>query len=267
MFTSGILPKEAAMAQAAGLRPLGQVAGTCVYHSNHIHGFGQIAGHPGEIYRFHAPIEAVLLSRRKALRRLVNAAGALGGELVTGIRVTHEERESGDEHDKNGGIVEATATGYAVAREQKPRVKRKPLPVTISADEYWKLLQGGYAPAGMVMTTVMTGSVAARDAGWDRIGAGGRANRELSDVSGMVRAAWQFAEKDIRRQVHAAGGEGVVDVSFTSREWLADPARLTFKMILTVTGTSIAPLARVDDRAGATGERGGLVITPVRHLA
>jgi uncharacterized protein YbjQ (UPF0145 family) len=257
MFASGILPKEAAMTGPAGLRPLGQVAGTCVYHSNHIRGFGPVIGHPGEIYRFHAPVEAVLLSRRKALWRLSNAAGALGADLVTGIRVTHEERESDDPQDKNGGTVEATATGYAVAREQEPRAKRKPLPVTISVGEYWKLLQGGYAPAGMVMTTIMTGCVAS----------GRRTPGELSDVSGMVRAAWQFAEEDIRRQVHAAGAEGVVGVSFGSRKWLADPARLTFKMILTVTGTSIAPLARNDDRAGATGERGGLAITPVRHLA
>jgi uncharacterized protein YbjQ (UPF0145 family) len=257
MFTSGIPPKEAAMTGAAGLQPLGQVAGTCVYHSNHIRGFGPITGYPGEIYRFHAPIEAVLLSRRKALRRLSNAAEALGADLVTDIRVTHEERESDYEQDKNGGIVEATATGYAIAREQKPRVKRKPLPVTISVGEHWKLLQGGYAPAGMVMTTVMTGCVAS----------GRRTVGEFSDVSGMVRAAWQFAEKDIRRQVHKARAEGVVGVSFDSRKWLADPVRLTFKMILTVTGTSIAPLARDNDRARAIGERGGLVITPVRHLA
>lgn len=267
MFTSGILPKEAAMTRAAGLRPLGQVAGTCVYHSNHIHGFGQVTGQPGEIYRFHAAIEAVLLSRQKALRRLVKAAGAMGADLVTGIQVTHQEEESGDEQDKNGGIVEATATGYAVGRTHKPRGKRKPVPVTISAAEYWKLLQGGYAPAGMVMTTVMTGSVAARDTGWDQIAAGGRANRELSEVSHMVRAAWQFAEKDIQGQVHAVGAQGVIGVRFSSREWLADPARLTFKMILTVTGTSIAPLARNDDHARVTGEHGGLVITPVRHLA
>jgi uncharacterized protein YbjQ (UPF0145 family) len=189
MFTSGILPKEAAMTGAAGLRPLGQVAGTCVYRSDHIHGFGPVTGHPGEIYRFHALVEAVLLSRRKALLRLSNAAEALGADLVTGIRVTHEERESGDPRDKNGGIVEATATGYAVAREQKPRVKRKPVPVTISVGEYWELLQGGYAPVGIVMTTVMTGCVAS----------GRRTAGELSAVSGMVRAAWQFAEKDIRR--------------------------------------------------------------------
>ena len=258
MFTSGIPPKEAAMTEAAGLRPLGQVAGTCVYHSNHIRGVGPVMGNPGEIYRLHAAVEAVLLSRRKALRRLSDAARALGADLVTGIRVTHEERESGDRpQDKYGGIVEATATGYALAREQEPRVKKKPMPVTISAGEYWKLLQGGCAPAGMVMTTVMTGCTAS-----------GRGTAgELSEASGMVRAAWQFAEKDIRRQAHAAGAQGVVGVSFSTRKWLADPARLMFKMILTVTGTSIAPLARDDDRAGASGERGGLVITPVRHLA
>jgi uncharacterized protein YbjQ (UPF0145 family) len=258
MFASGISPKEAAMTEAAGLRPLGQVAGTCVYHSNHFHGWGPVAEYPGETYRFHAPVEAVLLSRRKALRRLSDAARALGADLVTGVRVTHEERESGDNpQDKYGGIVVATATGYAVAREQRRRVKTKPVPVTISAGEYWKLLQGGYAPAGMVMTTVMTGCTASSRG---TVG-------ELPEVSGMVRAAWQFAEKDIRRQVHAARAQGVVGVSFSSREWLADPARFTFKMILTVTGTCIAPLARDDDRAGATGVRGGLVITPVRHLA
>jgi uncharacterized protein YbjQ (UPF0145 family) len=257
MFTSGILPKEAAMTGAAGLQPLGQVAGFCVCQSNHIRGRGPVAGHPGGIYRFRLPVEAVLLARRTALLRLSKAAGALGAHLVTGIRVTHEERESGDPQDKNGGVVEATATGYAIAREGEPRVRREPLPVTISAGEYWKLRQRGYAPAGMVMTTVMTGCVAS----------GRRTVGEFSEVSGMVRAAWQFAEEDIRRQVHAAGAEGVVGVSSGSRKWLADPARFTFKMILTVTGTSIAPLARDDDRAAATAERGGLVITPVRHLA
>jgi len=257
MFTSGIPPKEAAMTRAAGLRPLGQVAGTCVYHANRIRGFGPVTGQPGEIFRFHAPIEAVLQSRRKALWRLSNAAEALGADLVTGTRVTHEERESDDPQDRNGGIVEATATGYAVAWEQGPRGKTGPLPVTISAGDYWKLRRGGYAPAGMVMTTIMTACVASRR----------RIAGELSDVSGMVRAAWQFAEEDIRRQARAVGAAGVVGVSFSTRKWLADPAQLTFKMILTVTGTAIAPLTRDDDHAVAPDERSGLVIAPVRHLA
>jgi uncharacterized protein YbjQ (UPF0145 family) len=262
MFTSGITPREAAMTEAAGLRPLGQVAGTCVYHSNHFHGMGPVTGYPGETYRLYAEVEAVLLSRRKALRRLSDAARALGADLVTGVRVAHEEHSAEEEtgyhpQDKYGGIVEATATGYAVAREQERRVKRKPVLVTVSAGEYWKLGQGGYAAVGMVMATVMTGCTAASGRG--TVG-------EISEASAMVRAAWQSADKEIRRQAHAARAQGVVGVSFSSREWLADPVRLGFKMILTVTGTSIGPLARNDDRAGAAGAHGGLVITPVRHL-
>lgn len=258
MFTSGILPREVAITEAAGLRPLGQVAGTCVYHSNHFRGMGPVAPYPGKIYRLREEIEAVLASRRKALRRLSDAAAALGADLVTGVRVTQEEQESGDlPQDRYGGIVETTATGYAVAREQRPRAKKRPVPVTISAGEYWKLLRGGYAPAGMVMTTVMTGCTAS----------GGGTVGELPEAGDMVLAAWQLAGQDIRQQAHAAGAQGVVGVSFSSRKWLADPVRFTFKMILTVTGTSIAPLAANDDRAGAVGAGGGLTITPVRHLA
>jgi uncharacterized protein YbjQ (UPF0145 family) len=245
------------MTDAAGLRPLGQVAGTCVYHTSHLRGLGTAPGQTGEIYRFHLAVEAVRESRRKALRRLLEAARALGADVVTGIRVTHEERESDDRaHDPYGGIVVATANGYALARQQAPRARVKPLPVTVSVGEYWKLRQGGWAATGMVMTTVMTGCA---DSGRSTAG-------ELAEASGMVQAAWKFAEEDIWQQARAARGTGVLDVKPDSRKWLADPALFAFKMILTVTGTVVAPLVRENDPAGPASQR-RLVITPVRHLA
>jgi uncharacterized protein YbjQ (UPF0145 family) len=106
--------------------------------------------------------------------------------------------------------------------------------------------------------------VGAWDPARDRLTAGDIGSRELSDVSAMVRAAWKSAERAIRQQAQAHGAEGIVDVSFTSRKWMTDAARLAFKMILTVTGTSIAP-AR-SDGAGSGAGRGQLLVMPVRHV-
>lgn len=279
MFSTGLPPGETAMTRAAGLQPLGQVTGTCVYRATHIRGRGPTTRYaPGTIYRYYEPVEAVIQSRRTALRRLSRQAGKLGADLVTDVRVEQAEREIPGARETDGGFVEATATGYALARSGEPGARRKPVLTTMSVGEYWKLAQSGYAPAGVVMATVMVGSVAsgaapdgagpsavgAWDPAGDRLTAGDIGSRELTDVSAMVRAAWRSAERAIRQQAQAHGAEGIVDVSFTSRTWLADAARLAFKMMLTVTGTSIAP-AR-SDGAGPGAEGGRLVIMPVRHV-
>lgn len=277
MFGTGLSSGEAAMARAAELQPLGQATGACVYRTTHIRGHGQTTRYPpGEIYRFYEPVEGVVLSRRKALRRLSAAARELGADLVTGVRIDHAEREIPGARETEGGIVEATATGYALSRSGKPRVRRKPVLATVSVGEYWKLTQSGYAPADVVMATVMVGCTAAsagpsggvaRDPAREQRTDTRDPNRELTDVSTMVRAAWKLAEKIIRQQAQADGAEGVVGVTFSSRKWLADAAleQLTVKMVLTVTGTSIAPARDVG--TGTAAERGPLVITPVRHVS
>lgn len=241
MFGTGLPPKDASATGLAGLRPIGPVTGVCVYGAEYLHGDGPVTGAPGEVYRYHTAINPVRLSRSRALSRLAADAYALGADAVVSVRVAHAERPGRDE----GGAVEATATGMAVAWEGRVHEPHEPHLTTMTVQEYWKLAHAGYLPVGVVTDTIMVGCAArdriARSPLRARLTAVGRGSRELTDPSAMVRAAYQYAEVTVRQQVYAMNAEGVIDVRFDTRKWLAESKRLTFKMTLTVTATAITP--------------------------
>jgi uncharacterized protein YbjQ (UPF0145 family) len=290
MFTTGLEPNALAMTGIAGLHPIGQVMGACVFRSKFIRGDVKLAGRPGMVYQYPTVVESVRSTREQALRRLARDARNCGADAVAGVRVSHEEKYWGP--DGNEGTVESVATGIAMAWQDRRSKGGAPVLTNLGVQEYWKLAQGGYAPAGMVMSTVMTGCITRR---WppnapvvDTPGQLKRENYEYEEVSDMIRSACQCIDEDIREQGLAMGAEGIIGLQFDSRKWRDRDEPRYFKMIVTVVGTAVVatrddgaerpgqrllgPLARLlGDRTAPDGDtppaarQPRLRITPVRH--
>ena len=266
MFTTGLEPNALAVTGIAGLHPLGQVMGACVYHSKFIRGDVKLTGRPGVVYQYPTVVESVRATRLQALQRLARDARNLGADAVVGVRVSHEEQHWGTA-ESNDGTVEAVATGMAVAWRDRPLPGRGPVLTNLGIQGCWKLAQGGYAPVGLVMSTVMTACTTRR---WppnapvvDTPGQLKWENYEYEEVSEMVSTAYQDIDENIREQGRAMGAEGIIGVEVDSRKWREEEEPRHFKMIVTVIGTAVVAISDGDGRPA--GRRPGLRITPVRH--
>jgi uncharacterized protein YbjQ (UPF0145 family) len=243
MFTAGLEAGGLAAAEVAGLRPIEQVMGACVLRT-----------------QFYGSAQALGVARRRALRRMENDARKREADAVACVQVTHTERAAGESAERDGVIVEAVATGMAVALPGRPSPPGDPVLTNMTIQECWKLARGGYAPAGIVMSTIAdAGSLGGTSAEGGESVAG--TNYEYADVSAMFRAAYRRAAQDMRKEAFALGAEGVIAAQIDRRtKW----AGLYVRIILTVIGTAIASV-RDNREAGPEVGWPRLRITPVRH--
>lgn len=242
MFTAGLEARGLAAAEVAGLRPMEQVMGACVL------------GTPS-----YGSARPVGVARRRAVQRMQHAAGTVEADAVAGVQVTHTERQAGLS-ERDSLVVEAVATGMAVALPGPPAPPGDPVLTNLTIQEIWKLVRGGYAPAGIVMSTIAD---AASLTGMP--GSGGQSvagtNYEFADVSAMFQVAYRCAAQDMRKEAAALGAEGVIAVEIDRRtRW----AGLYVRLIMTVIGTAIVSV-RDDPEAGPRSGSPRLRITPVRH--
>lgn len=295
MFTTGLRAGDLAMTGIAGLRPIGQVLGACVSHSNFIHGNGQMTGSPGKVYLYPEAVATIRTTRKQALNRMTRDAVALGADAVVGIQVSYKERRW-DDRDRYGGLVESVTSGIAVTWQDRPPKVGEPVLTNLDMQGYWKLVQCGYVPAGMVMSTVMTGCLARRlrtaGSSVNPLGSRQWSADRYPDAAAMVIVGYRTMNEEIREQGLAMGAEGIIGVEFQRRTWGYEFAtRLSgipcrqFKMILTAVGTAIVPARNEHGTArrkqhllslgaqAASGEHDrsaapqtGLRITPVRNV-
>jgi uncharacterized protein YbjQ (UPF0145 family) len=160
------------------------------------------------------------------------------------------------EYEWGSDTIEYTAVGTAVHVDGAPPAA-EPVLTTFSGEEYWKLLQSGYGPAG-----VAASSCVYYQAGWDSTNsfwAGGWANRELSDLTKGVRRARGMAQSRLQNASEALGATGVVGVSITQRqhdrevEMGEDLKRTDIIFTFLTLGTAIAPLKHGRPEANVKG--------------
>lgn len=273
MFTTGLKADDVAVTGIAGLRPLGQVTGACASRSGFYRGHGKMVGGPGKVYLYPEAVAAVRATREQAVRAMARDAAALGADAVVGIHVSHGERPCGD-RDGYGALVESAASGIAVTWQGMPPGAGEPVLTNLDVQGCLKLFQCGYAPVGMVMSTVMTGCVARRfravESSLSTTGARYWSADQYPDAAAMVTMGYRAMGEEIREQGLAMGAEGIIGVEFQRRTWGHELATRRsgimcrdFKMILTVAGTAIAAAGK---ESGAAAPRTGLRITPVRHV-
>lgn len=144
IFTSDLSVNEFLLVRQAGFRPLGLVLGVSICHVG------------TQFRRWNANQELDVLSqamyhaRELAMTRMQAEAEVLGADGIVGVRLTVQPKEWGTH------IAEFSAIGTAVKAEDDGDWRNhegKPFTSDLSGQDFWTLLQAGYAPSGMVMGT------------------------------------------------------------------------------------------------------------------
>lgn len=144
LFTSDLSVNEFLLVREAGFRPLGLVFGSSIYH------VGLQVGKWSSNQELTKLTEAMYHARELAMSRMEAEADILGADGIVGVRLEVEFKEFGND------IAEFIAVGTAVVADDKThnwRSNGKPFTSDLSGQDFWTLIQAGYAPLGMVMGT------------------------------------------------------------------------------------------------------------------
>lgn len=207
-FTSSLSVNELALIASEGIRPLGQVMGSTVYHVGWQ--FTPISQSMELITLTHAQTQARML----AFSRLQQEARALGAHGVLGVRLDRRTYEWG------ANLLEFAARGTAVALPDRP-VPDQPFLCALSAQEFYALRQGGFAPVGIAFGTCTYYHVASYSTQWATqgglFGMGNAANMELTDYTRAVYLARHSAIRHLQDDGRRVRAEGIVGVSVEKR--------------------------------------------------
>lgn len=204
-FTSGLSVADFALTRGAGIRPVCQVMGSCVYKvgwrsTQWAAGFSSGA----RLIELDQLTHAWNDARRRALDRLATEAEHAGCHAV--VDVTFEHRR----HAFLAGEIEIVVSGTAV---NLPEGGDQPILTDLSLPDFVLLRQAGYAPVGVVTSSsvfYIVPSAATRRAtgGWQRL----TPNQELPEYTQGIYEAREnaLARATVQAQrLHAAGMVGM----------------------------------------------------------
>ena len=202
-FTSNLSVNELALAVSEGVRPLGQVMGSTIYHVG------------WQYTPMYASTELVTLShaqyhaRLLAISRLQQEARLLGAHGVIGVRLERQAYEWG------ANLLEFAARGTAVALPDMA-VPEHPFVCALSGQEFYALRRGGFFPVGFAFGTCTYYHVASYSTQWVNQGGffgGGMKNQELTDYTQAVYIARHAAMSRLGEEAARVAAEGVVGVT------------------------------------------------------
>lgn len=230
VFTSDLSVNEFLLVREAGFRPLGLVLGSSIYH------IGAQTSNWGQNMELTVLSQAMYHARELAMTRMEAEAHALGADGIVGVRLHVKPQEWGT------GISEFIAIGTAVlaeADEQKALVwkdnRGRPFTSDLSGQDFWTLLQSGYAPVGMVMGTCVY-HVAHRKFGQMLSNIG--QNAEIPQFTQALYDARELAMGRMQSEAHTLGAEGIVGVTLTEHSHVWGQHAMEFYAI----GTAVRPL-------------------------
>jgi uncharacterized protein YbjQ (UPF0145 family) len=211
-FSSDLTVPEAFVVREAGVRPIGQVMGSCVYRIGWqtmpwgARGWGTSL-QAGETFELDNQTDAWNQARSLALTRLRDEAVKLDADAVVGVRLTRGGYGWGDD------LVEFIAIGTAV-RLERIEPDERPVLSHVSGQDFVKLVRHGFWPVGIVAGS----TIAYVAAGWgqqSRVSGlfSGRQNQELPDYTRGLYDARELAMGRLSREAHALRAHGVVGVT------------------------------------------------------
>jgi uncharacterized protein YbjQ (UPF0145 family) len=209
LFTSDLSVNEFLLVREAGFRPLGLVLGSSIYHV----GF--------QLGRWRSNQELTVLSqamyhaRELAMTRMEAEADQLGADGIVGVRLEIEFKEFGSD------LAEFIAIGTAVVAEQPQTPdgqswrnnQGQPFTSDLSGQDFWTLLQAGYAPLGMVMGSCVYHIAHQRF--WQAMGNIGQ-NVELPQFTEALYDARELAMSRMQAEAERLVAEGIVGVQLRS---------------------------------------------------
>jgi uncharacterized protein YbjQ (UPF0145 family) len=209
LFTSDLSVNEFVLVRQAGFRPRGLVFGSSIYH------IGLQRRSFGRNQELSNLSQAMYSARDRAMARMAAEADVLEADGIVGVRL--EARFC----DWGRHSAEFIAIGTAVSAESEPGSWRNPAgqPFTsdLSGQDFWTLLQSGYAPLGLVMGTCVY-HVGRRGA--VQTAGGNLRTAELTTVTQALYEARELAMERMQSEAIRLGAEGIVGVQLVERSQL-----------------------------------------------
>ena len=204
LFTSDLSVNEFLLVAEAGFRPVGLVLGSSIYH------VGLQVGRWSQNMELDRLSQAMYQARELAMTRFEAEADALCADGIVGVRLEIEFKEFGKD------LAEFIAVGTAVVAEQPGTWRNdegKPFTSDLSGQDFWTLIQAGYAPLGMVMGNCVYHIAHQRS--WTAIGNVGR-NVEIPQYTEALYDARELAMSRMQAEAEQLHAEGIVGVQLLS---------------------------------------------------
>ncbi|NMO53915.1 heavy metal-binding domain-containing protein [Actinoplanes sp. TBRC 11911] len=208
LFTSDLSVNEFLLVREAGFRPLGLVLGSSIYH------VGIQLGRWSQNRELDQLSQAMYHARELAMTRMEAEADALGADGIVGVRLDIEFKEFGSE------LAEFIAIGTAVKADEPPASggtwrnrNNQPFTSDLSGQDFWTLIQAGYAPLGMTMGTCVYHIAHQRF--WQAMGNIGQ-NVEIPQYTEALYDARELAMSRMQAEAEQLGAEGIVGVQMLS---------------------------------------------------
>ena len=207
LFTSDLSVNEFLLVREAGFRPVGLVLGSSVYH------VGLQVGRWSKNMELDKLTQAMYHARELAMTRMEAEAAELGADGIVGVRLEIEFKEYGND------LAEFLAIGTAVVADAPPStgswrtVHGLPFTSDLSGQDFWTLVQAGYAPLGLVMGTCVY-HIAHRGvlATMSTVGS----NVEIEQYTEALYDARELAMSRMQAEAEALQAEGIVGVQLLS---------------------------------------------------
>jgi uncharacterized protein YbjQ (UPF0145 family) len=207
-FTSDLSVNEFLLVKEAGFEPLGLVVGSSIYH------IGYQVGNWSQNMELQVLSQAMYAARELAMSRMESEAEQLEADGIVGVRLTVGFYEWGQ------GLAEFIAIGTAVKAAANGgsfrTPKGKPFTSDLSGQDFWTLLQAGYAPRGLVMGTCVYHVAHQSLRGW--LGTQGQ-NVEMPNFTQATYEARELAMDRMQYEAMQLEAEGVVGAQVQERPY------------------------------------------------
>jgi len=208
LFTSDLSVNEFLLVREAGFKPVGLVLGSSIYH------VGFQMGRWNRNQELTTLSQAMYHARELAMTRMEGEADQLGADGIVGVRLQIEFKEFGAD------LAEFIAVGTAVTADD-PRHegmswrnnRNQPFTSDLSGQDFWTLVQAGYAPLGMVMGSCVYH--VAHQRFWQAMGNVGQ-NVELPQFTEALYDARELAMSRMQAEAEELHAEGIVGVQLLS---------------------------------------------------
>ncbi len=209
LFTSDLSVNEFLLVKETGFHPVGFVMGSSIYH------IGIQTRKWGTSQELTKLSEAMYTARELAMTRMEKEADELGADGVVGVRLDVNYYEWGNDS------AEFMAVGTAVkAEDGKSYRNSKGMPFTsdLSGQDFWRLVQTGHMPQGLVMGTCVY-HIAHRGIGQALSSIG--QNTELPNFTEALYDARELAMNRMQAEAESLAATGIVGVRLEekSHQW------------------------------------------------
>jgi uncharacterized protein YbjQ (UPF0145 family) len=227
LFTSDLSVNEFMLVREAGFRPRGLVFGSSIFH------VGIQGRRWGSNVELDKLTQAMYSARELAMERMEDEAEFLGADGVVGVRLDIKYYDWG----RHSAEFIAIGTAVSATAEGEWRTsKGKPFTSDLNGQDFWTLLQTGYAPVGLVLGNCVF-HVGHRHA----LQAASQfpTSRELPKVTQALYEARELAMTRMQDEATDLGAEGIVGVQLVEKSHMMGSHVIEFLAV----GTAVRPIS------------------------